>query len=129
MIARADERLANLMASLTRVEVLVIDDLFLRPCDTQQSADLLEVTEDRHQLRSTIACSQLPVAHRHESIGDATIADAILDRLLQNAHRIALRERVASPIPHSTEDQRSPSQATKNRPQTDSEKEVKPGDH
>ncbi|MGH8300258.1 MAG: IS21-like element helper ATPase IstB [Steroidobacteraceae bacterium] len=89
-IARADGRLAKLMASLARVEVLCVDDLFLRPCDAQQAADLLEVIEDRHQLRATIACSQLPVAHWHESIGDATIADAVLDRLLQNAHRIAL---------------------------------------
>lgn len=89
-IARADGRLAKLMASLARVEILVVDDLFLRPCVTQQAADLLEVIEDRHQLRATIACSQHPVAHWHESIGDATIADAVLDRLLQNAHRIEL---------------------------------------
>jgi hypothetical protein len=57
-IARADGRLVELMASLAHVEVLVVDDLFIRPCDTQQAADLLEVLEDRHQLRATIAGSQ-----------------------------------------------------------------------
>jgi DNA replication protein DnaC len=89
-IARADGRLVKLMAALARTEVLVIDDLFLLPLDTQQASDLLEVVEDRHQLRSTIAAAQLPVAHWHEAIGDATIADALLDRLLHNAHRITL---------------------------------------
>ncbi|EQD71314.1 transposition helper protein [mine drainage metagenome] len=89
-IARADGRLVKYMASLARTEVLVIDDLFLRPLDLQQAADLLEVVEDRHQLRSTIAGAQLPLAHWHEAIGDATIADAVLDRLLHNAHRITL---------------------------------------
>ncbi len=89
-IARADGRLMKVMASFARVEVIVIDDLFLRPLDQQQAADLLEVIEDRHQLRSTIAASQLPVTSWHESIGDATIADAVLDRLLHNAHRIAV---------------------------------------
>ncbi len=89
-IARADGRLVKVMGALARSELLVIDDLFLLPLDTQQASDLLEVVEDRHQLRSTIAAAQLPVAHWHEAIGDATIADALLDRLLHNAHRITL---------------------------------------
>ena len=126
-IARADGRLAKLMASLARIEVLVVDDLFIRPCDTQQAADLLEVVEDRHQLRATIAASQLPVAHWHESIGDATTADAILDRLLQHAHRIALEgeslRRQSAP-----KSRRSRSEETNHQLQSDSEKEVKSGD-
>lgn len=89
--ARADGRLPRLMASWARVGVLVIDDLALRPCTAEQAADLLEVIEDRAQLRSTIVTSQLPVALWHEALGEPTLADAILDRLLQGAHRIELR--------------------------------------
>ena len=89
-IARADGRLTRLLASWARLDVLLIDDLVLRPLIPDQAADLLEVIEDRALLRSTIVTSQLPVAHWHEAFGEATIADAILDRLLQNAHRIEL---------------------------------------
>jgi DNA replication protein DnaC len=89
-IARADGRLTRLLASWARVDVLLIDDLVLRPLIPDQAADLLEVIEDRALLRSTIVTSQLPVAHWHEAFGEATIADAILDRLLQTAHRIEL---------------------------------------
>jgi len=89
-IARADGRFIKVMASFARIEVLVIDDLFLRPLETQQAVDLLEIVEDRHQLRSTMVAAQLPVSHWHESIGDATMADAVLDRLLHNAHRLVL---------------------------------------
>lgn len=127
-IARADGRLGKLTASLARVEVLCVDDLFLRRCDTTQAADLLEVIEDRHQLRATIAASQLPVAHWHESIGDATIADAILDRLVQNAHRIALEGESLRRQPEAQATRRSRSDETKNQSQTEGEKEVKPGD-
>jgi len=70
--------------------VLVIDDFGLRPLTPDQAADLLEVVEDRAQVRSTVVTSQLPVAHWHETLGEATVADAILDRLLQNAHRVEL---------------------------------------
>jgi DNA replication protein DnaC len=70
---------------------LVIDDLALRPLTAEQAADLLEVIEDRYQLRSTIVTSQLPVSNWHDSLGEPTIADAILDRLVHNAHRIELR--------------------------------------
>jgi len=89
-IDRADGRLTRLLASWARVDVLVIDDFGLRPLSPDQAADLLEVIEDRAQLRSTIVTSQLPVAHWHEALGEATVADAILDRLLENAHRIDL---------------------------------------
>ena len=65
--------------------------LALRPLTAEQAADLLEVIEDRYQLRSTIVTSQLPVSEWHSSLGEPSIADAILDRLIHNAHRIELR--------------------------------------
>jgi DNA replication protein DnaC len=88
-VARADGRLARLMSSLARVDVLILDDLLLRAHSDDQAADLLEVVEDRRG-RSIIATSQLPISHWHEGLGDPTIADAILDRLLERAHRIEL---------------------------------------
>ncbi|MGB9111470.1 MAG: ATP-binding protein, partial [Acidimicrobiales bacterium] len=89
-IARADGRLARLMASFARVEILVVDDFLIRSLSADQAADLLEIVEDRVQLRSTIITSQLPVANWHEALGDATIADAVLDRLLERVNRIEL---------------------------------------
>jgi DNA replication protein DnaC len=101
-IARADGRLSRLMNTWARTGVLVIDDLLLRPLTTDQAADLLEVIEDRARLRATIVTSQLPVSHWHQAIGDPTIADAALDRLLEHAHRIELAGesmRQAAPAP------------------------------
>ena len=91
VLARADGRLPRLMASWARVDVLVLDDLGLSPVPPARAADLLEVIEDRGGLRSTIVTSQLPVGHWHEALGEPTIADAILDRLVHNAYRIELR--------------------------------------
>ncbi len=90
-VARVDGRMPRLLAAWARLDVLVIDDLALQPLSTPQAADLLEVIEDRSGRRSTIVTSQLPIAHWHESLGEATVADAICDRLLHNAHRIELR--------------------------------------
>ena len=90
-VARVDGRMPRLLAAWARVDVLVLDDFAMQPLSSQQSADLLEVIEDRSQRRSTIITSQMPVKQWHESLGDATIADAILDRLVHNAHRIELR--------------------------------------
>jgi DNA replication protein DnaC len=90
-IAHVDGRWARLLLAWSRIDVLVIDDLAIRPLTPAQAADLLEVIEDRSQRRSTVVTSQLPIAHWHESLGDATLADAILDRLTHNAHRIELR--------------------------------------
>jgi DNA replication protein DnaC len=89
-LARADGRFPRLLASWARVDVLVVDDFALRPLLPEQSADLLEVLEDRAELRSTLVTSQLPVALWHEALADATIADAVLDRLVHGAHRIEL---------------------------------------
>lgn len=91
VLARADGRLPRLMASWARVEVLVLDDLGLQPVPAPRAADLLEVIEDRSGTRSTIVTSQLPVGHWHEALGDPTVADAILDRLVHGAHRLELK--------------------------------------
>lgn len=89
-LARADGRLPRLMASWARTDVLLIDDFLLRPLTPDQAADVLEVIEDRVGLRSTIVTSQLPVSLWHEALGEPTVADGILDRLLENVHRIEL---------------------------------------
>jgi len=91
VLARADERLPRLMAAWARIDVLVLDDLGLQPVPPARAADLLEVIEDRAGLRSTIVTSQLPVGHWHEALGEPTIADAILDRLVHNAYRLELK--------------------------------------
>jgi DNA replication protein DnaC len=91
VLARADGRLPRLMASWARVDVLVLDDLGLQPVPAPRAADLLEVIEDRSGTRSTIVTSQLPVGHWHEALGDPTVADAILDRLVHGAHRLELK--------------------------------------
>lgn len=90
-LARADGRLPRLLAGWARVDVLVLDDFLLRPLAPDQAADVLEVIEDRVGLRSTIVTSQLPVAMWHEALGEPTVADGLLDRLLENVHRIDLR--------------------------------------
>lgn len=90
-LARADGRLPRLLASWARTDVLLIDDFLTRPLQPNQAADVLEVIEDRVGLHSTIVTSQLPVAMWHEALGEPTVADGILDRLLENEHRIELR--------------------------------------
>jgi DNA replication protein DnaC len=89
-LARGDGRHARLMKTLTRVELLILDDWGLQPLDNQARHDLLEIVEERHGRRSTIVASQPPIEHWHDLIGDPTHADAILDRLVHNAHRIDL---------------------------------------
>jgi len=90
-LARADGSLRSLLAQLARLDVLVVDDWALAPLADTERRDFLEIAEDRYQLRSTILTSQLPVAKGHEQIGDPTLADSILDRLVHNAHRLELR--------------------------------------
>jgi DNA replication protein DnaC len=90
-IAKADGRYGKLLAALARTEVLVLDDWgLLAPTDGHRR-DLLEIVEERYDRRSTIVTSQLPVGSWHDAIGDATLADAILDRLVHNAHRLELK--------------------------------------
>lgn len=90
-LARADGTYARLLARLARTDVLVIDDWGLAAVQDQERQHLLEILEDRHDTRSTIVTSQLPPPSWHAHIGDPTLADAICDRLLHNAHRLALK--------------------------------------
>ena len=79
------------MTTLGRTELLILDDWGLAPLTDLQRRDLLELLDDRHGSRSTLVTSQLPVEHWHDHIGDPTLADAILDRLVHNAYRITLQ--------------------------------------
>lgn len=90
-IARADGSYPRIMKKLTKTKVLVLDDLGLAPMSAAERRDLLEVIEDRHSLSSTIVATQLPIENWHDNIRDPTIADAILDRLIHNAHKINLK--------------------------------------
>lgn len=90
-LARADGSLGNLLAKLSRIDVLVIDDWVMAPLSESDRRDFWEICEDRYQTRSMILTSQLPVSKWHEQIGDPTLADGILDRLVHNAHRIEMR--------------------------------------
>jgi DNA replication protein DnaC len=90
-LARADGSLRHLLVRLGRIDVLVIDDWAMAPLSEVERRDIWEICEDRYQTRSTVLTSQLPVSRWHEQIGDPTIADGILDRLVHNAHRIEMR--------------------------------------
>jgi DNA replication protein DnaC len=90
-LARADGSWRNLLVRLARVDVLVVDDWAMAPLSDGERRDFWEICEDRCQLRSTILTSQLPVAQWHDQIGDPTLADGILDRLVHHAHRIELK--------------------------------------
>ncbi|MGO9229873.1 MAG: IS21-like element helper ATPase IstB [Bryobacteraceae bacterium] len=90
-LARADGSLRTLLARWARLQVLVVDDWAMAPLADTERRDFLEICEDRYQQRSLILTSQLPVAKWHEQIGDPTLADSILDRLVHNAHRIEMR--------------------------------------
>ena len=90
-IAKGDGRYEKLLKSFAKTNLLIIDDWGLKKLIKEQSHDLLEIFEDRHRLRSTLITSQLPVEHWHEIIGNPTLADAILDRLVHNAYRINLK--------------------------------------
>jgi DNA replication protein DnaC len=90
-LARADGTYVRLLTKLARLDVLLIDDWGLAPVQDAERRDLLEILEDRYGVRSTIITSQLPPAQWHDYLSDATLADAICDRLLHNAHRIVLK--------------------------------------
>src|SRR5271165_2100969 len=89
-LARADGSLRTLLARLSRIDVLVIDDWAMAPLAETERRDFWEICEDRYQTRSTILTSQLPVTRWHEQIADPTAADGILDRLVHNAHRLEM---------------------------------------
>jgi DNA replication protein DnaC len=94
-LAKADGRYLSMLATISKKHLLVIDDFALAPLTDEQRRDLLEIVEDRYNRRSTIVVSQVPPDHWHEIIGDPTIADAILDRLIHNSHKLQLRTKVS----------------------------------
>lgn len=91
-IARGDGRYPKLMRQLAKVDVLVLDDWGLENgLNDRQRRDLLEILDDRYATHATVVTSQLPIEHWHDALGDPTLADAILDRLVHNAYRISLK--------------------------------------
>ncbi len=90
-MAKGDGRYGKLIKEMTKTELLLLDDLGLANLNDEQRRDLLEIFEERHERRSTIITSQFPLEHWHELIGDPTLADAILDRLVHNAYKLNLK--------------------------------------
>jgi DNA replication protein DnaC len=90
-LAKGDGRYIKLLTGFAKTDLLVLDDFGLAKLNREHQHDLLEILEDRHGLKSTLVTSQLPVEHWHEQIGDPTMADAILDRLVHSAHKIQLK--------------------------------------
>ena len=89
-IAHGDGSYPRLMNQLLKTNLLILDDWAIQPLNAAQRSDLMEVIEERHGRQATLIASQLPIEHWHDYIGEATLADAILDRLLHNAHRLTL---------------------------------------
>src|SRR3954471_12953699 len=89
-VAHVDGSIGRMLLKLSRIDVLVLDDFAMAPLKDSERRDFLEICDDRYQRRSMILTSQMPVAHWHEQIGDPSIADSILDRLVHNAYRIEL---------------------------------------
>ena len=90
-IARGDGNYSKFLIKLAKTDLLVVDDWGLSSLTDAERRDFLEVMEDRHGIRSTVIKSQYPVAKWHELIGEPTLADAILDRIVHNAHKIVLK--------------------------------------
>jgi DNA replication protein DnaC len=90
-IAKGDGRYGKLLTTLAKTDVLILDDWGLAPLNDENRRDLLALLDDRHDRRATMVTSQLPVDHWHEALGEPTLADAILDRLVHNAYKISLQ--------------------------------------
>lgn len=90
-IAHGDGSYPRLMNQLVKTQLLILDDWAIAALTAGQRSDLMEVIEERHGHQATLIASQLPIEHWHDYIGEATLADAILDRLLHNAHRLTLK--------------------------------------
>ena len=91
-IARGDGSYHKKLALLARIDLLILDDFGLKQLQQQERHDLLELIEDRHGLRSTLNTSQLPIGAWHEYLNDPTVTNALLDRLLNSAHRLELKD-------------------------------------
>ena len=107
-IAKGDGRYVKLLAELAKTDLLVLDDWGLQPLTADQCRDLLEVLDDRHNRRSTLVTSQWPIDQWHDALGQPTLADAILDRLVHNAYKLSLAgesmRRHRSPLPEPNTD-------------------------
>ena len=90
-IAKGDGRYHKLLSEFAKTDLLIFDDLCMAPLTDEQQRDLLEILDDRFNVRSTLVTSQLPVEHWHQHLGDPTLADAILDRLVHNAYKVGLK--------------------------------------
>jgi DNA replication protein DnaC len=89
-VAHVDGSFGRLLLKLSRIDVLLLDDFAMTPFKDSERRDFLEICDDRYQHRSLLLTSQVPVAHWHEQIGDPTLADSILDRIVHNAYRLEL---------------------------------------
>ena len=89
-VAHVDGSFGRLLLKLSRIDVLLLDDFAMTPFKDGERRDFLEICDDRYQRRSLLLTSQVPIAHWHEQIGDPTIADSILDRIVHNAYRVEL---------------------------------------
>jgi len=90
-LAKGDGRYPKLLTALAKTDLLILDDWATALLTDEQRRDLFEIVEDRYERRSTLMATQMPLKHWHETIGDPTLADAILDRLIHNAHKITLK--------------------------------------
>jgi len=90
-LAKGDGRYLKLLSAYAKMDLLVLDDYGLARLNQEQRHDFLEILEDRHGLKSTLVTSQLPIEKWHKQIGDPTLADAILDRLVHTAHALKLK--------------------------------------
>ena len=90
-IAKGDGRYHKLLTQLAKTDLIILDDLCMAPLTDEQQRDLLEILDDRFNVRSTLVTSQLPVPDWHQHLGDPTLADAILDRLVHNAYKLNLK--------------------------------------
>ena len=102
LLTKGDGRYLKLMTTLAKTELLILDDWGVAALSDENRRDLLELLEDRHDRRATVVTSQLPVEHWHEALGDPTLADAILDRLVHNAYKLphtgdSMLKRLATP--------------------------------
>jgi DNA replication protein DnaC len=90
-LAKLDGTYLKMLSYMDRVSLLILDDFGLQPLDNQVKLALLQILEDRYQVKSTIIASQLPVSAWHQYLNEPTLADAIMDRVSANAHRIELK--------------------------------------
>jgi len=114
--ARGDGTHLKMLARLSRVQLLIIDDFLLTPLSDWERRDLLEIVEDRYQATATVVTSQCPLGEWHPNIGDPTLADAICDRLLHNAYKVEMKGdsmRVKAPTGRKTEREKAIANDTK----------------